>query len=302
MQTGNPLAMQMVLRQGGRTIDVADLPGEEGSARPTIRQPSRRLLVTVHGSCMNDRQWRQNGHDHAEALASAGRFTRVDVLYNSGRHIGENGRDLARLLEQLVSFWPVPVESITVLAHSMGGLVIRSACHAAEQAGHGWRDRLGDIVFLGTPHHGAPLERGGNVFGLALGWHRYSAPLARLARIRSAGVTDLRYGHLLEDSATGGDRFQHTGDRRAPVPLPSGVRCFAVAGTVASGGLKDGVGDGLVPVDSALGRHPDPSHTLDLPDSRIRVVDGVGHLDLLSSPVVFESLERWLLPGSPTMG
>ena len=51
-------------------------------------------------------------------------------------------------------------------------------------------------------------------------------------------------------------------DARRPVPLPEGVACYAVAATTASsvGGLKDRlIGDGLVPVASALGRHEDPA-------------------------------------------
>jgi hypothetical protein len=288
-QTGNPLATTMQLRQDGHPMRL-----EADALGSTVQQPQRRLLITVHGSCMNDRQWRHQGHDHAEALAPVLDATRLDLLYNSGRHIADNGRDLAALLERLIRCWPVPVESIVVLAHSMGGLVMRSACHFG--ADHAWRASLEAIVFLGTPHHGAPLERGGNVFQVLLGWHRYSAPLVRLARLRSAGVTDLRFGTVLPVETT--DRFAHRGDPRPPLPLPGDVRCFAVAGTVTRGPLKDGVGDGLVPVDSALGRHADPAHTLAFPTSHTLVVDGVGHLELLSDATVYAALCSWLFDGA----
>ena len=89
-------------------------------------------------------------------------YTAVHLHYNSGRHISINGREFAKQLETLLREWPVPVEELTILGHSLGGLLARSACHYGAQAGHGWLQSLKNIVFLGTPHHGAPLERGGN--------------------------------------------------------------------------------------------------------------------------------------------
>ena len=114
----------------------------------------------------------------------------------------------------------------------MGGLVARSACHYGAAAGHAWLRHLRTLVFLGTPHHGAPMERGGNWIDLLLGISPYSAPLARLGKIRSAGITDLRYGNLTHEDWQGRDRFAR-GDRRRFVPLPEGVRCYAIAATTA---------------------------------------------------------------------
>src|SRR5205809_789367 len=79
-------------------------------------------------------------------------YSPVNTRYNSGQHVSVNGRLLAAELERLTSTWPVEVEEIAILAFSMGGLVARSACHVAEQAGHRWRQRLASMVFLGTPH------------------------------------------------------------------------------------------------------------------------------------------------------
>jgi hypothetical protein len=150
-----------------------------------------------------------------------------------------------------------------------------------------------DAVFLGTPHLGAPLERIGAFVHVALGVSRYSAPLARLGRLRSAGITDLRHGSLLE---AGGDRFSHRRPLPRPVPLPRGVRCFAVAGTTARrGGLPARlVGDGLVPLGSALGHHADPARNLGFPEARRFVAHGTGHLELLSSPEVYGRIRAWL--------
>lgn len=283
--TGNPLATELQLRRGGQGLPL-DGPEALGAALPRV---TGRLLLTVHGSCMNDRQWLRRGHDHAAALSAELGATRVDVLYNTGLHISDNGDELARVLEALVAQWPTELHEIVILAHSMGGLVSRSACWAAERASLSWRERLRSIVFLGTPHHGAPLERGGNVVDALLGVHRYSAPLARLGRIRSAGVTDLRFGSILREHWAGRDRFELTGDPRSHVPLPRGVSCYAVAGR-----LPPLPWDGMVPVTSALGDDPGHTHQLAFPEGATRVFDGVGHLALLQDAQVYDTLRGWL--------
>jgi len=294
-RSGNPLALPMVLRRNGRPLVL-----ERRRLATAVRRPGRRLLVLVHGSCRDDLGWRRRGHDHGRALARDLGYTALHLRYNSGLHVSENGRLLAGLIETLVAEWPAPVEELALLAHSMGGLVSRSACHQGAAAGHRWPGRLRALVCLGTPHHGTQLERAGNLLHLLLGVSPYSAPLARLARIRSAGVTDLRYGSLLEEDWKGRSRFAHAPDRRHPVPLPRGTRCYAIAATTAAprasprGALP---GDGLVPLDSALGRHRDPARALRFPASRTFVVRGAGHLDLLDRPEVYARIRSWLGPG-----
>lgn len=248
-----------------------------------------KILVLVHGSCMNDLQWNRHGHDHGLALARDLGFTPVYVRYNSGLHISTNGRELAALLEDLVSHWPVPVRDVSLLGHSMGGLVARSACHVAPKDAT-WRRALRRLVCLGSPHHGSPLERSGNVVDVLLGASSYSAPLARLARIRSAGVTDLRYGSIADEDWQSRDRFVWQRDSRKSVPLPPDVACYAIAG-VTKGTLAELVfGDGLVPVESALGRHADPERALAFPPENQWVAPDTAHLDLLSSPAVYDQL------------
>jgi hypothetical protein len=105
----------------------------------------------------------------------------------------------------------------------MGGLVSRSAYYYGMAAGQAWPQQLRKLVFLGTPHHGALLERGGNWTNLCLGLSPYTAPFARLGKLRRAGITDLRYGNVLDEDRHGFDRFEHAADRRHPVPLPKQV-------------------------------------------------------------------------------
>ncbi|TXG78273.1 MAG: alpha/beta hydrolase [Rhodocyclaceae bacterium] len=292
-ETGNALAIAMRLRRDGQPLELT-----RQALAASIPQPEPKLMVMVHGLCMNDLQWGER--DRLESFARELGYTALFLHYNSGRHVSINGRELAALLEQLVSQWPVAVESLAIVAHSMGGLVTRSACHYAAAAAMQWPNALRHMVFIATPHHGAPLERGGNWIDLILGANPYTAPLARLGKIRSAGITDLRYGNLVDEDWMGRDRFAR-GDRRKPVPLPPGVPCHAIAGT--SGEAPDGLsgnlrghlwGDGLVPLDSALGRHADPARNLEFPESGICIAGNTGHLALLASDATWARIRQWL--------
>ncbi len=261
-ETKNPLAIDMELRR--RAPEVG-----------------KKLLILVHGSCMADAQWLRSGHDHGAALARDLGYTPIYVHYNSGLHISTNGRRLAALLDELGD-----ADEIVLLGHSMGGLVARSAIHT----GGAWRAKLRTLITLGSPHHGAPLERGGSWVDLLLGVSRYSAPFRRLGRIRSAGITDLRFGNVLDEHWQGRDRFEHADDDRRPLALPSDVRCYAIAGTTGERSRSDG----MVPVASALGTHALPEQTLGFPEAHRSIAVGVGHIELLAAPAVYETIKGWL--------
>jgi pimeloyl-ACP methyl ester carboxylesterase len=290
--SGNPLAITTSLRIDGRALG---LTRDELAVR--VAQPSAKLLVLAHGLCMNDLQWTRNGHDHGKALARDLGFAPVYLHYNSGRHISDNGHDFAQLLEQLVGHWPVPVDELVIVGHSMGGLVIRSACHQAAQTRHKWMSSLKKLVFLGTPHHGAALERGGHQVDMLFGISPYVAPFARLGKARSAGITDLRFGNLQPADWQDRDRHAQRHDDRRSTPLPGAVDSFIVAASRAAkvGELHNRViGDGLVPLASALGEHRDPQHALKVPPHHKCIVTSADHWDLLSREDVYAQLRAWL--------
>jgi hypothetical protein len=290
-ETGNPLAITMALRQGGQPLTL-----ERAALAAALTGAGGKLLVLVHGLCMNDLQWQRQGHDHGAALARDLGVVPLYLHYNSGRHVSTNGHDLAQLLEHLLHEWPVPVRELALVGHSMGGLVCRSACRSAAQAGHTWPRRLRAMVFMGTPHHGAPLERAGSSVDTLLDLSPYTAPFGRIGRIRSAGIQDLRHGRLCDED------WQPPRSRtRTPVPLPEGVRCHVMAATkqAADAPRRRGSrlpGDGLVPVASALGDHADPALRLQVPPERQWVGHGLNHFDLLSSEAAYDQLKRWLGP------
>jgi pimeloyl-ACP methyl ester carboxylesterase len=281
-RTGNPLAIEMSLRRHGRLVDPAD-PSAAFDAESDAG-PTGRLLVLVHGLCLNDRQWARDGHDHGAALADEFGHAPLYLRYNSGRHIAANGQAFAELLETLVSHWPQPVTELVIVGHSMGGLVARSACHHGRLARHDWLNHLQKLMFIGTPHHGAPLERGGHWLDFVMDLSPYSAPFTQIGKMRSAGITDLRHGTITK----GG--HEH-------VALPPGVKCYALAATLgARRSLLNErlIGDGLVPLDSALGRHGKATNTLHFPKDRQWIGYGMGHLELMNRPEVYSQLHAWM--------
>ena len=287
--TNNPLAIPLRLRRKGRP-----LTGDEIAVMG--QQLSGKVAIMLHGSCLNDLQWNRDGHDHGEALMHDLGILPIYVHYNSGLHVSENGRNLANLLESIIEHLPPPL-ALYIIGHSMGGLVARSACYYAENSRHSWHNHLQKIIFLGTPHHGAPLERGGNWIDVLLGISPYSAPFSRLGKIRSSGITDLRYGNIIDEDWRGRDRFDRSGDQRTPVPLPQDVQCYAVAATTEKDltiGGEDIIGDGLVMVSSALGHHKDAQWQLEIPKTNQWVGQNMNHLDLLDHADVYEVIKFWL--------
>jgi len=288
-RTGNPLAIEMHLHHDGAALDIANPAAHFEVAGRAM--PTGRLLVLAHGLCMSVQQWTHQGYSHGATLAEELGWTPLYLRYNSGLQVAENGRLFAELLQFLVRHWLRPVEELAIVGHSMGGLVARGACLAGEELHHGWLRHLRKLVFLGTPHHGVPLERGAHGLDYLLELSPYSAPFTRLGKARSAGIQDLRRGTI----TLGGHRF---------VPLPNGVDCYAIAATMGARRslLADRfVGDGLVPLNSALGRHADRGRSLGFPKTQQWVGYQMGHLELLHRPEVYAQLRAWFARSSVSL-
>jgi len=179
----------------------------------------------------------------------------------------------------------------------MGGLVSRSAMHYGLQEKNSWVQHLKKIVFLGTPHHGSPLERTGNYLDILLEAIPYAKPFARLGKIRSVGITDLRYGNLVDEDWQGKDDYEIQGDQRKYIPLPQLIDCYSIAAAI--GKEKDPistrlVGDGLVDINSALGKHKNPAKELHFKKKNTWIAYETSHLDLLNHPKVYAKIKSWL--------
>ncbi len=287
--SNNSLAITMQFRYQGRTITGTELES-------LIQRADGKLVIMVHGLCMNDLQWNVQDHDHGDALASDLGYTPIYLHYNSGCHISDNGLQFSQLLETLTSYAPKSL-SLVIVAHSMGGLVSRSACYYAEQSGHQWLQMLDKMVFLGTPHHGSPLEKGGNIIDNLLTISPYSEPFARLGKIRSSGITDLRHGNILSSDWQGRDRFEFAGDPRQVVPLPENVQCFTIAAIKNKNKTRLGdtlIGDGLVTLNSALGRHKNEDYNLSFPIENQWIARDINHMELLYHTEVYTRVLTWL--------
>jgi PGAP1-like protein len=214
-------------------------------------------------------------------------YSSVHVRYNSGRHISHNGADLADLLDELITAWPVPVRELSLVGHFMGGLVARSALHQAFAQDRAWPHLTRHLVCLGSPHTGAPLERGANTLTALLRHFDESAPIATLLAGRSAGIKDLRHGSLHREDWHGSDPDALHREVPHSYRPPDGVQHCNLAATVsrAPGPLGQWFGDLLVPTASALSPAP-PAHAC--------VIPGLTHRDLLTHDAVYTQLVSWL--------
>lgn len=268
------LAIPMAVRCDDRDV-VADRDGLAAA----FPDATGRLVVFLHGLCENECHWDRHrdrhGTTYAEVLEADG-WTPVMLRANTGLSLRENGVALAALLHDLVDAWPVPVDRIALVGHSLGGLVMRAAAAVTTAEDRPWTALVSDVVTLGTPHLGAPLAGQVATGSALLARLPESAAFGRILDWRSTGVLDLVEG-LAEDVP----------------PLPH-ARYRLVAGTVTASPrhpVGAWLGDGLVRPPSAYGRYGG----VDLfPGAEVLHVPGAGHFDLLNHPLVADALRGWL--------
>lgn len=242
----------------------------------------RHLVLFIHGLCMSEHGWAGTAHQTlVDDLLSRGH--RVEYLrYNTGRHISANGTDLARLLAAATA--EAEFDRVSLVGHSMGGLVIRSALAQAAPTAD-WVQTVQHCIYLGTPHHGAPLERLGNHANRLLRVSPYTAPFMRLGNIRSMGIQDLRHGCIVEADWAARESTDDTADYRQLTPLHAHIAHTLVAATrspLAPADHRDALDDYLVPVDSALGIGSDGGSTLHAPRLQRHTLSDSHHLHMLS--------------------
>ncbi|MGB7861238.1 MAG: hypothetical protein WBM90_12130 [Acidimicrobiia bacterium] len=271
----SPLSIAMGVRSGDGHLVATDQEG----LRRAFPEAKARISVLIHGLGDHERAWRQEedtGGSLSDVLASHS-FTPVLIRYNTGRGVSENGFALSTLLEQIDRNWPIPLDEISLVGHSMGGLVARSALHAARRAGHSWYRLASHIVTLGSPHLGAPQEKGVHLASKSLGLIPESRPIAEFIDQRSDGIKNLRTGEIGDENAGVGDTQLHF-----------------MAGAVSSHSFMSQLGDLVVPTNSATGR----GSRRRVDSSNIRVMRGRNHRALLHDPEVHTQILSWLGDGS----
>jgi pimeloyl-ACP methyl ester carboxylesterase len=256
------------------------------------------MVVFLHGLCEDDESWslgeRTRGATYASRVQAETDGTPVTIRYNTGLHVSENGKHLDVLLQQLIQAWPVDVTRITLVGHSMGGLVARAATNHATASGQTWHHLVRDVVCLGTPHTGAALEKVAHVGSRLLRFWPESTPFSGILESRSAGIVDLRHGYITRDEWEGQDLTAQWGlDRIAAAPLPHAEYHFVAATLGASQRhpLSSVLGDLLVHFSSATG----VGRTGPVVDgARFEYVPSAHHFALLNHPRIADWLVEWL--------
>ena len=303
---GSSLHQPTSVRMHGQPIAL-----DESSLGDAFPQATPRLAVFIHGLTGDEFcwSWGQNPATNPDAeeaygsrLASDLGYTPVYLRYNSGLHISENGRTVAALLGELVESWPVEVQQIALVGHSMGGLVARSAAHQAHEQDEGWVRHVRQVLSLGTPHMGAPLERGAHWAAVNLDRLPETRMLSGFLKKRSAGIRDLRHGSLVDEDWRGRDPEALDAAACQEVPLLTGATHYFVSACVTRDPkhpLGRLLGDILVLVPSARGESK--SRRIPFRDEHGHHIGGTHHLALLNHPEVYERMHGWLATAPPTL-
>jgi pimeloyl-ACP methyl ester carboxylesterase len=290
------LDLGMTLRNHGR-----HLPTTAEAFAAAFPNPTNKVCVFVHSLAATEWLWSLSSEQHygdhdvtfGTRLADDLGFTPIYIRYNTGQHISENGRALAKLITEALDAYPVPVEEVALVGHSMGGLVARSAAHYAREHDEPWITQLRHLACIGSPHLGAPLEKAVNLLTAAL--KKLDAAGAQVpAQIldsRSAGVKDLRYGYTVDEEWAGRDPDEVFADARRNVPLVDGVGYYFLAATISRDPehpLGQLLGDLMVRLPSASGETPEQARRI--PFSSGAVFSGMNHVHIANHPDVYEAL------------
>ncbi len=294
------LALTMEIRRHGAAV-----PAEPESLRAAFPDATSRLVVFVHGLCETDTAWRipargdrSDRRTYGERLQDELSFTPIYLRYNTGLHVSDNGRVLAKLLEALVLGWPVGVEELVLVGHSMGGLVSRSACHYGEDEGMRFTASVRHVFCLGTPHLGADLEKGANLLSWALSRLPETRGMANLINTRSRGIKDLRFGSCVEEDWCDCDADEFLRDRCQEVPFLPDANYYFVCSNLYRGRMGAWLGDLLVRVPSGSGRGDGKGRRIPFEVDNGHELTGLNHFDLLGHPAVYEQLRAWITRGS----
>jgi len=288
-EAGSPLAVEAKLLVGEGHSDAIPHPA-----------PSEACLF-VHGLMGSEHDWSMWSEgekvvDYPKVLSAERDALPIFARYNTGLHISTNGRALSQHLEMLVERWP-QLETLSVVAHSMGGLVVRSACHYGLEAGHTWVAKLQRVMLLGVPSHGATMEQLAHVasFTLEAIWNPWTKLVGKAINMRSAGIKDLRHGFVLDEDWRNLDVDQlRLAAPRVPTTAPHVKWYIAVASLGAPGSTMGKlVGDGAVLPRSAQGQGFGTDAAGVLAGAEVCVFHETSHARLLRDPAVLEQILQW---------
>lgn len=322
----DPRAIRMSFRRGGQDVSVTDL---------RLSEPHQKTVVFVHGLMGDELIWQTGFQDppgsrrYGPRLAEETRVRALYLRFNSGLHLSENGRELSRLLTELVETYPDAIGELVLVGHSMGGLIIRSAGYyathsaslneelktssaEASQANSSfftphssfkkapWLAHLRSVFLIGTPNDGSWLEQNSHFTARLLERINLFPTrfLSKALNQRSNGIKDLRFSILVDEDW----QDAHANDLtppRTPVPPLPGVQYHILIGAwlrnTRPSALREYFGDGLVGKGSAHG-HTTFGDEAALPAGasvRTAIFSQQHHGGLLTHPEVFQYLKQW---------
>lgn len=275
------LAMDMTLRNDGRAIAL-----EASAIAAAYPNATSKVCVLVHGLCSTEWVWEMQSEAHygdAELCLGARMtqtfgYTALHVRYNSGRAIAENGEELAAFVSELVRNYPVAIDDIVVIGHSMGGLVSKHAVHRAQVDRAPWLEKLKRVICVGSPHEGSALERFAEATERVFGVIPTAATsvAAELLKTRSRGIRDLYHGRSSQDDM---------------VPLADHVDYHYIGATLTADTehfVSQFVGDILVAPHSSMESKREAHRvTRD-------ILGGIDHVSLANHPLTWGVIQSYL--------
>jgi triacylglycerol lipase len=261
--------------------------------------PTPKICILIHGLTDNETTWAfPDKSDYGSLLKEDLGYTPFYLRYNTGLHISDNGQVLADILEKLYQNYPIEIEEICIVAHSMGGLVAHSACFYAQKLGLTWTNQLKHIFLLATPHLGSFLEKFANLTTNILekvpNWH--TRLVGKVLNLRSAGIKDLRFGYLTETDWKDQDADRLLRNNKTPPPLISGTSYYVISGRMTEKDkhwVSQLFGDILVRSSSAMARSNNADE-FNFPAENHFEFAKTYHHELSARSDVYEKIRSWI--------
>ena len=292
----NGLAVQMQFYANEKPFTIS-----KENIETVHKKISSKVCILIHGLTNDETIWnfantvKQN---YGTYLQNDFDYTPFYIRYNTGLHISENGKQFSQLIENLVQNYPVDIDEIVIIAHSMGGLVTRSACYYAPLQNAHWTEKISKLFFIGTPHLGAPLEKFGNALTHLLKTIpvSYTKIAGDVINLRSAGIKDLRYGYLTDEDWKEQHPDELLKNNKKVIPLLDDVDYYLITGTLTADSdhlISEWFGDALVRKKSAIGKSK-TKHHLPFDLNNHKEFAGLAHLKLVDSMDVYEQIKVWI--------
>ena len=258
---------------------------------------SNKICILIHGLTHNETAWDfPDKATYGAFLERDFQFSPFYLRYNTGSHISDNGKKLAYLLETLYQNYPIPIQEICIIAHSMGGLITHSACHYAQEMNYTWTEKLKNIFLLATPHSGSFLEKFANMTTHILtkvpNWQ--TRLVGEVINLRSAGIKDLRFGYLREEDWNTQMTENITNQAPKDIKKIIGASYYVIAGRLTKDEkhwITHLFGDILVNTHSAKA---EGHHHFHFPPENCYEFAQTNHFKIQTKMEVYEKIKGWI--------